>query len=595
MRFIRSNFEKAKKNKLSLTIFLIIFLIGIFLRTYHFSSWLHFEIDQTYDINIVSLAVENGPGSLPLLGPTAGGGRSLRLGPAFYYMEYLSASFFGNTPAGHASQILIFSILALPLFYIFCRRYFSLNISLALLAIFSFSSYIVLYSRFSWSPNILPFLILVSFYALLRCVSKKEKERELWFLLTALFISITSQIHFNAFFIVPSVTFFFLVIKRPRFNWKIWLAAAGVILAVYSPVIISDIKTGGQNLNYFLERLPFRSNENPSQEEDKKPWEKMVQNIRYNTGNYFLIISGVDNINGSHLTNSSWGLLCKSCQKKLAITLLSFALFAASFFILFFNLKTERDQERKNFLILIFLWIILSFVCFFLVLYDGLYIYPRFFLAITPLSIFFFGLILEKTYYPQKILTLFVLIPILAILSYSNLSRIKDSFSQLAQARSEKVEAQTEDIFPDNTRVTLEQQLSIVDYIESKYKENGYPVYINTIHEYEPVYWYYLKKRSIDYYDAFASDGAYEQGNYFYIDQEYLINKKKAKEKELDNLLAAYDLDEKKNFGILTVFYLKPKPEIITSPRQNPDNKKIPLEEYQISQLLTWNKLFSAP
>jgi 4-amino-4-deoxy-L-arabinose transferase-like glycosyltransferase len=594
MKFAQSQLEKAKKNKLTLVIFLIIFLIGIFLRSYHFSSWLHFEIDQTYDINIVSKAVENGPGNLPLLGPTAGGGRSLRLGPAFYYMEYASALVFGNTPTGHAAQILILGILAIPLFYFFSRRYFSRNLTLVILAIFSFSSYLVLYSRFSWSPDVLPFLILFSFYALLKSVSEKEEKKERWFLLASLLIAITSQIHFNAFFIVPAVTFFFLIIRRPRFRWQIWFAAAAIFAAVYSPVIISDIKTGGQNLNYFLERLPFHTDtgsEPAKPEKDKKLWEKVVQDIRYNTGNYFLIISGIDNINGPHLTGSSWGLLCKSCQKKLVILVLPFILFIISLLILLFNLKTEKNRERKDFLLLALLWLILSFICYFLVLYDGLYIYPRFFLPVAPLAIIFFGLILEKLYNQQKVLGLLAAILIVFILSYYNLSRIKENFSQLAEAQNKPTKAQTEDIFPDNTRVTLDQQLSIVNFIESKYKENKYPVYIKTIHEYEPVYWYYLEKRGIGYYDALSSDSAYEQGNYFYIEQEILLNKKK----NLSDLFSTYDIVQEKNFGILTVFYLKPKPEIISAPKQNPIDKKIPIEEFQISQLLTWKKLFLAP
>jgi hypothetical protein len=149
--------EKIKEKKWELIFVLSLIFLGIFLRTFHFSKWLHFEIDQSYDYLMVSPAVEKGIGNLPLLGPTAGGGRALRLGPAFYYMEYLSAKVFGNNPTGHAMLVLILSIFSLPIFYLFSRRYFSKNISIGLLAIFSTSVYMVLYSRFSWSPNVLPF------------------------------------------------------------------------------------------------------------------------------------------------------------------------------------------------------------------------------------------------------------------------------------------------------------------------------------------------------------------------------------------------------------------------------------------------------
>ena len=71
-------------------IFLAIFALGIFLRAYNFAPWLHFELDQARDAILVGEAVEDGAGELPLLGPRAAGS-FLRLGPAFYYIEYISA------------------------------------------------------------------------------------------------------------------------------------------------------------------------------------------------------------------------------------------------------------------------------------------------------------------------------------------------------------------------------------------------------------------------------------------------------------------------------------------------------------------------
>ena len=105
--------KKFQARKYEIIALCAIIAIGIFFRTYHFSDWLLFEIDQSYDTRIVSRAVENGIEHLPLLGPTAGGGRALRLGPAFYYMEYASALVFGDTPTGHAMLVLILSILSI--------------------------------------------------------------------------------------------------------------------------------------------------------------------------------------------------------------------------------------------------------------------------------------------------------------------------------------------------------------------------------------------------------------------------------------------------------------------------------------------------
>ena len=104
--------DKIKKHKIVI-ILAIIILVGIFLRTYNLESWLFFQSDQARDLNLVNRAVENGPGWLPLLGPKAGG-TYLRLGPVFYYFEYLSALIFGtSSPAIVVFPDLLFSILSI--------------------------------------------------------------------------------------------------------------------------------------------------------------------------------------------------------------------------------------------------------------------------------------------------------------------------------------------------------------------------------------------------------------------------------------------------------------------------------------------------
>ena len=137
------------KKKLIFPIILsLVIAVGIFLRVFHFSDWLHFELDQSRDVKLIEVAAKEGIASLPLLGPRAGG-TFLRLGPVFYYMEYIGAKVAGATPAGVASSILLFGILAIPMFYLFSRRYFDKWSSLGLVAIFSSSLYLIIYSRFA--------------------------------------------------------------------------------------------------------------------------------------------------------------------------------------------------------------------------------------------------------------------------------------------------------------------------------------------------------------------------------------------------------------------------------------------------------------
>jgi 4-amino-4-deoxy-L-arabinose transferase-like glycosyltransferase len=562
-----------KKYKLIILILAIISL-GIFLRVWNFSDWLHFEIDQTFDTIIVSQAVEKGIGELPLLGPTAGGGRSLRLGPAFYYMEYLSAMVFGDNPAGHAMLVLTVSILALPLFYLFSRIYFSRKISLMILFLFCVSLYNVLYSRFSWSPNVLPLFTLLLFYSMLRSVSDGEKRKSVWFLFSIAVTTILTQIHFNSFFVIPPIVFLFFLIKRPNFRWKIWISALSIVIILYSPVIAHEIRTKGQDISYFAGKFEKRTTSIQG-----ALTENIFKNIQYNAFEYFLIISGNDQINEKQPKGYALGLSDYPQTLDLFLRIAGLIYFGLAIFLLIKNLLQKKSGDHKNFLILVFLWFIFSFLYFYSIV-RGYRIYPRFFLLVSPLAFIFLGLILDSLK-PQKNKRRFILaaLLVLALVSF-NLYQISRYFNQLANAGIESVSVKTEDIFPNFFRVPLERQMAVIDYIESIYKKNGYPVYIQSIPEFEPVFWYHLKKRNIEFYGDLQTDIIYKKANYF------LINKSPLREYRAQ----FFNVADEKKLGILEVYYLTPKPEKINAEIQMEKNK---MEQTElIEENLTWKKSF---
>ena len=51
---MRSLFSKNYK----FIILLAVLAIGIFLRSYHFADWLHFELDQSRDAKVIDLAIK---------------------------------------------------------------------------------------------------------------------------------------------------------------------------------------------------------------------------------------------------------------------------------------------------------------------------------------------------------------------------------------------------------------------------------------------------------------------------------------------------------------------------------------------------------
>lgn len=560
-----------KGNKRTALILTAIILIGIFLRTYHFSDWLLFEIDQSYDTRIVSEAIDNGIGDLPLLGPTAGGGRALRLGPAFYYMEYVSALVFGNTPTGHAMLVLIFSILAIPLFFLFIRRYFSTSLSLALVAIFSMSVYLVLYGRFSWSPNVLPFLTLLSFYALLRAVSETENNRARWFLIAIATIALTSQIHFNAFFTVPVITILFLLYKRPRFDWKTWVIAFGIVTLIYSPMILSDISTNGENISFFLKKISKPSS--PL----RKFFHKSVVDLQYTASGYFFVNSGIDRISGGRIKGNGF-----QNDADLPWRILAIILFFAQVLILMRNIVKEKIKDKKDFLVLTLLWVGVPFAYFYSLISSNFQIYPRFYLLIAPVAIVLLGLFLEKIQPRENTHQRIFLIGTLFIFLLPSLTRIENHFLQLNDPTRNDVATETEDIFPNDKRLTLQEQLAITDYLVSKQAMNHYPIYISTYHEYDPIFWYHLNKRGIPYFDSISYDTLYAEGNYFLI--QYPTDGTRGTEK-------AFNIVEEKKFSTLTVYTLAPDDGKIRVLPAGVRNREKSEQTVQIQQLKTWKSL----
>ena len=569
--------KKYRERKREILLLCVIIAVGIFFRTYHFSDWLLFEIDQSYDTRIVSQAVENGIENLPLLGPTAGGGRALRLGPAFYYMEYASTLIFSNTPTGHAMLVLIFSILSIPLFYIFIRKYFTVEISLALVTIFSLSAYLILYGRFSWSPNVIPFLILLSFYALLRSVSDTETRRDRWFLLATLAIAITSQIHFNTFFTIPTIAVLFLLYKRPRFSWKTWVIATLLVGAVYSPMVLSDWSTRGENIGFFMKKMSKTSG-SPLGLLANFP-KKFMTDLNYTASGYFLVNSGIDHINGKRVKEYGF-----QNDVHLPWRIFAILLFIVQGVLLLWNIFQEKTPHRKDFLILVLLWIGIPFAYFYSLISSSFQIYPRFFLPLAPVSIILLGLLLERLPLTKKVFQYTALAIIILLLLIPNLTRMRTYFDGFSNPKKHTSVVETEDIFPNNARLTLKEQLAITDYLFEKQAGNSYPIYFDAIHEYEPVFWYHLSKKGISYSNRINEHHLYAEGNYFHIQYSKMGIGRKLRE--------SFIIVDKKDFGVLTVYTLHPKQANITSQRQGPEDKQFLEQTTQIEALTTWKTIF---
>jgi hypothetical protein len=578
-------FSIISKKKLFIVLLVSIFLVGAFLRAYNFSDWLHFELDQSRDAKIIDLAIEEGIGNLPLLGPKAAGS-FLRLGPIFYYFKYISALIFGNTPSGMSVIIMIFGILAIPAFYIFIKRYFEKWTTLSLTLLFSLSLFLIMYSRFSWNPNALPLFIILSFYCLLRAVEKEEKRRGLYLLGLSLFLTITTQLHFLAFVSIPVVVLIFLVIKRPKIKMVYWLGAIFIFFFFNSPIIINEIKTGGKNSAEFLKVSTGKSNKN----DDRTFLEKIIRNYTENSVSHFLILSSKNASIPKFYQKPNFNIQCDlGCRNQLNYGIISFIIFSVGLFLLFFNLLIEKNRIKKDFLILSTVWTIVVFALFTPLAFD---ISPRFWLIISALPFIFFGFILEslKKFIPRKIaLILFVLL--VFVFFYSNIRETYRRFDELKNAPTVSFKVSGDRILREKARVTLEQQYMIVEYIKDLYSLNKFPVYLNSDPQYRRSLLFHLDKLKIpreDFRNTIIDKKIYQNGNYLLI-YPTLSNW----QSDLDKYADGYELLDKKEFGTLTVFRLTPKSEVITHIQQEFKPREKAQRDPNVPERYTWKEVFS--
>ncbi|NTW14896.1 MAG: glycosyltransferase family 39 protein [Candidatus Moranbacteria bacterium] len=568
------------RQALILALFLVT-VFGAFLRLYHFSDWLHFELDQSRDMRVVDDAFVGGPGELTLLGMKAGG-TSLRLGPGFYYLEYLSGLLFGQDPVGVATVIPILSVASVILFFLVARRYFSSRVSVLLAFLFSVSAFLVMYGRFAWNPNPIPFFALLGFYSLLRSVEPDGRHRGGWFVLAAFSIGFSTHLHFLAFLTLPLVFVAFLIIRRPRFSWKTWAAAVFVALVLYVPVVLNEVATGAANSKAFLAAVTEKSGK-----ETHSVGAKLVKDVtEYGLG-YLVVTTGYEGGDFPDFRRGESGpyAVCDArCQKgwPYGAGSLSFLLLSlASLLGLWWR---EKERRKSDLLLLSGIWFLVPFVVFLPLAYDFA---PRFFLVTAPIPFLLLGFLYEEAtrILPWKRVSFLMFSLVVVTFSVSNLWYLSLRFDQLSRAATENVKSPTDRILKELVRVTYSQQLDIVKYLKSRSDESGYPVYMYSEPQYRRAIKYLLDRSGVRN-DVFGLAGTYEEGIYVLI-----LRSKSDLEDGMRKYLKTYDVVGKREFGTLIMIEFRPKTEAVTAKRQVFDDDAKPNDSLvsKTNERYTWN------
>jgi hypothetical protein len=395
-------------------------------------------------------------------------------------------------PAAFAYFDLIMSILTIPLLYAFCRLYFSPKHSLIITSLYAFSFLVIQYSRFAWNPNSVPFLMLLTFYGMLRFAqSKKSKNQIKWLALWALGFSLASQFHFYAFFALVGICGIFFLYhfnlfqlkKLPENIKKVFTKnllkafgiALGVILLTYTPMIISELKTDFSNSKLFFGAFSEKSRD------DKTFNEKLIRNFREQAKGYFLITTSFEHRSGNKADPIpvSFGLMAMLIGIALPI----------------YFYRKEKSPTKKNFLFLIPTWIIFFFL---LTISTSYGLRPRYFVPVFPMPFIIIGLFfvwLDKNI-PKKAYLLTTLIAIAVL--FLNLYGIKQWFVNTALSQNEAIPTYRNLILKKDDGITLGQFERATNYILKKTPSSEKHVLIWSKAEYKQPLSYLLERQRPD-------------------------------------------------------------------------------------------------
>ncbi len=439
MRFVyqlQNWLQKKLREKTTVALFLgLIIIAGVFLRTYQHKNWLYFDDDQANDAIVVSNVIE-GHNTWPLLGPNMGNTK-FHLGPIFYYFQITSAKVFGNNPNALAYPDLFFSLLAIPLFYYFLRKYFSVALALPLTGLYTISYFAIKFSRFAWNTNSMPFFILLFLLALTDFLAKREKIKWFWAIMLGIAIGIGTQLHAMLLVAMPIMTvviFLIVVIKNPKTFLK-WLVVILIALFLNTGQIIHELNTGFKNTHYFFKNATERSNSG-SNHFLKTLALDTACHIQANT--YILTTLGnKDNCDFLKTRKKSsvsfWQQPKQIILNRLVyfgIILLSVAFSLLGYFLLIKKVKKEKDNEKEYFLRVIIFYLILFFVIMFPSIKEAplRYFLPIFFLPYLFLG--FIAQIFQKRYSSKYFILIGMIFVLIAGLNISYLASITRQLSQ---------------------------------------------------------------------------------------------------------------------------------------------------------------------
>ncbi len=358
----------VRNNKVEFAILIAILVVGAFLRLYKIADYMTYLGDEGRDVIVVRrLLIYFDP---ILIGPGTSIG-NMYLGPLYYYLIAPSLWLAGFSPVGPSVFVALVGVLTVFLVWKFGREWFPSTSSgqvawgsLIAAFFYAISPTVIIFSRSSWNPNVMPFFSLLCIYSIWK-VWKENKFK--WLIVLGISYAFCLQSHYLGLLLLPTLGIFLLITKKNKKFWHYSLFSVLLFLFLMSPLVIFDARHGWRNFAAMRKFFAVRQ-----ETVSIKPWKAIPKIFPIFEKINSRLVGGRDINAGVYLT----------------IVIFVFAVW------LIINRKKE-ERLSKDAYILIFTWLT------FALLGLGLYkqeIYDHYYGFFFPAPFFLLGALVQDTF-----------------------------------------------------------------------------------------------------------------------------------------------------------------------------------------------------
>lgn len=236
-------FEIINKYKFIL-IFLLIILVGMYLRFYKIEYIQSFGWDQARDAWKVRDIIK---GQIVLNGPRTGIGH-FHLGPLWYYLLVPFYYLTNLDPVGVIYLNIIVNLFNFVAIFLVTKKIYGEKAALFVSFIYATNKYLIEINRTAWNVSLIPGVSVLIFYCIYKIVYENNYK---WILVLSFLTGLFFHLHFSVVFLPLIIVLSLILAKDKKKVFIYGLISLPLLIIWFIPSVFYDLQSKNNNLNLF--------------------------------------------------------------------------------------------------------------------------------------------------------------------------------------------------------------------------------------------------------------------------------------------------------------------------------------------------------